>query len=827
MPYTLNQISNILNLPAPKTEGKRNISVLLTDSRSLTNPEETLFFALRTSTGNGHRYISHLYEQGVRAFCVESGAAETKSSELADATFLEVESPLDALQALGRHHRCQFDIPVVGITGSRGKTTVKEWLYTLLSDDYDIVRSPRSYNSQIGVPLSIWEMTPETRLGIFEAGISQAGEMEALQEIIRPTIGVITTIGTEHDEGFSTHQAKVNEKAILMRHCECVIYNGDDPSIVDALNAVGYTAQRIGWSRTDSSQPLYISDSRRSGQSSIIEYAYMGRKSQVTLPFTKRADIDNAISCMAVMLHLGRADEEIKQRMERLTPVATRLQVMEGVNSCLVIYDSYTSDLHSLAPALDFMSRRATSLRTPTVIISDLQHENLPAARVYRQVAELLQLRGIKRVIGIGEQISQYSKYFPVDSVFYPSTSSFLTEASPGDFDHELILVKGAPNFQFELVAEMLEAKQHETVLEVNLDNIVHNFNFYRARLRPTTGIVCMVKASGYGAGSYELAKTLQSQGAAYLAVAVADEGVDLRKAGITMPIMVLNPRVVNYKTLFAYNLEPEIYSFEMLDQIVREGEKYGITDYPVHIKLDTGMHRLGFLEPDIPEIIRRLHEQKVVRPASVFSHLAAADDPAMDDYTRRQFEIFDICSNQLQAGFHHHIMRHILNSTGITRFPDHQFDMVRLGICLYGIPTMDDGSQADLRPVSALYSAVISIKEWEAGETIGYNRRGVLKRHSRIATVPVGYADGIDRHLGNGHMQVMINGHRCPTVGNVCMDVMMVDVTDAPTCSVGDTVEIFGPNVSVCELAATLDTIPYEVLTSVSTRVKRVYYRE
>lgn len=472
------------------------------------------------------------------------------------------------------------------------------------------------------------------------------------------------------------------------------------------------------------------------------------------------------------------------------------------------------------------MRRRSSSERSRTLILSDVMHETLPPSKLYQTVAETVRLRGIDRLIGIGSEFMRNSRYFGPADLFFPDTTAFLTSMSTGDFDNELIMIKGSPSFHFERIVDMLESRQHETVLEVNLDAVVHNFNLYRSMVRPTTGIVCMVKASGYGAGSYELAKTLQSQGAAYLAVAVLDEGVDLRRAGITMPIMVLNPKVVNYRTLFAYNLEPEIFSIDILQELIREGEKYGITDYPVHIKLDTGMHRLGFLERDIPALVDILKRQKVVRPASVFSHLAVADEPLQDDYTRMQFEIFDRCADMLQAAFNHRIMRHILNSTGISRFPEHQYDLVRLGICLYGIPTLTDGSQSALRPVSSLSTTVISIKDWPAGTTIGYGRKGVLHRPSRVATIPVGYADGINRHLGNGNMNVLVNGCVCPTVGNICMDACMIDVTDAP-CAVGDRVEIFGDRMPVADIAKTLDTIPYEILTSVSSRVKRIYYRE
>lgn len=824
MSIRISEIASQLGLPAPKNDD-REISVLLTDSRSLTFPQQSLFFALSTASGDGHKYIEELYRKGVRDFCVRN-IPENASQVMQDANFLVVLNVAKALQTIARFNRERFDIPVIGITGSRGKTTVKEWLYQLLSNRYNVVRSPRSFNSQIGVPLSIWEMDAETELAVFEAGISRPGEMAVLSSIIKPTIGIITNIGPEHSDGFSSWKQKAEEKALLVRDCKFVVYNGDNDVIRSAVEASGFRGTEIAWSMEDNAAPLFISSIIHAQESTTIEFSYLRTVGTVSIPFTLESDIQNAIHCLAVMLVLGIPNEEIVERMGALTAVGTRMEVTEGVNGCMIIHDSYTSDLHSLAPALDFMMRRATSSRTSTVIISDVMHESLPGNKLYRQVAQLLSGKNVDRIIGIGEEISCYSRYFPADATFYQSTAEFMSAVSPGDFDNELILIKGAPNFRFEEIAEMLEARQHETVLEVNLDAVVHNFNFCRSFLKPTTGVICMVKASGYGAGAHELAKTLQSQGAAYLAVAVADEGVDLRKAGITMPIMVMNPRVMNYHTLFAFNLEPEIYTFEILHQIIREADKYGIENYPVHIKLDTGMHRLGFLEEDIPELIDILRRQKAIRPCSVFSHLAAADCPDMDDYTMEQFEYFDRCADALQEGFSFHIQRHILNSTGITRFPQHQNDMVRLGICLYGIPTMNDGSQDGLRPVSSLFTTVISIKEWEAGTTIGYSRRGVLTRQSRIATIPVGYADGIDRHLGNGNLNVWIGGRPCPTVGNVCMDIMMIDVTDTE-CSVGDRVELFGPHVPVTDIADVLDTIPYEVLTSISTRVKRIYYRE
>ena len=613
---------------------------------------------------------------------------------------------------------------------------------------------------------------------------------------------------------------------MLCRDCDCIVYNGDDLLIREIVENAGLTVKEIAWSRKDTDSPLYISKVEKRKCSTKIKYSYLQYDGEFVIPFVGDADIENAIHCLAVMLYLCRPFDVITSRMASLAPVGTRLNVIEGVNNCLLIYDAYTSDFHSLSPALDFMNQRATKSHTTTVILSDVMHETMGGERLYKSIARLLKQKGINRVIGVGEEISKHKALFGENATFYPSTSAFLLSTTTADFKNELILIKGASHFHFESLSDVLEAKQHETVLEVNLDAVVQNYNFYRSRVKPETGIVCMVKASGYGAGSFELAKTLQSQGAAYLAVAVLDEGVDLRKAGIAMPIMVLNPKVGNYKTLFTYRLEPEIYSFDILDEIIKEATKFGITDYPVHIKLDTGMHRLGFLEEDMPRLVEKLKNQNAIKPRSVFSHLATADCLDMDDYTLSQFEYFYRCCDVLQQGFDFHIMRHILNSTGITRFPQHQCDMVRLGICLYGIPTVDDGSQDDLRPVSSLHSVIISIKEWKKGTTVGYSRKGVLKRDSRIATIPIGYADGIDRHLGNGNADVLINGHRCPTVGNICMDICMIDVTDVP-CKVGDAVEIFGENITVMELAERLDTIPYEILTSVSQRVKRVYFRE
>ncbi|MDE6860189.1 MAG: bifunctional UDP-N-acetylmuramoyl-tripeptide:D-alanyl-D-alanine ligase/alanine racemase [Duncaniella sp.] len=824
MEYNISGIANLLgvtNLNHPELP----VSQLLTDSRDLTYPLETLFFAITTTTGDGHRYISDLHAKGVRNFVVSRIPAEAEA--FSDANFIVVKDPLAALQAIAAHHRSQFEAPVIAITGSRGKTIVKEWLNQLLRHEYTIVRSPRSYNSQIGVPLSVWQFDDDTNLAIFEAGISRPGEMAKLQRIIRPTIGIFTNIGVAHSDGFGSVEEKVAEKSALLRDCECVIYNGDDHLLSENINNSGV---EIAWSMTDSDRPLYISSMENSGNgSTVVAYSYLHAPlRRITVPFTSHADLENVVHCLAVMLYLGIDADEISDRISRLTHVGTRLEVIEGVGNSMLIHDNYTSDYNSLMPALNFMNRRLTADLTSTVILSDLMHDASEPSRLYCDVAELLRRKGVSKVIGIGPEISRHSGFFDENARFFATTDEFMAEMSPADFKSSLVLIKGAPQFRFERIGEMLEARQHETVLEINLDAMVDNFNAFRSRLRPTTGMVCMIKASGYGAGSHELAKTLQSQGATYLAVAVHDEGADLRQAGITMPIIVLNPTVENFKSIFTNRLEPEIYSLDFLRELIKEAEHYGITDYPVHIKIDSGMHRLGFRKENMQDLIDILSGQNRVVPKSIFSHLCAADDPLEDDYTMQQFAYFGECFDMLQKAFpERRILRHILNSTGITRFPEYQFDMVRLGIGLYGIKTMHDGSQDDLRPVSSLHTVIISVKKWEAGITIGYNRRGVLKRESVIATIPIGYADGINRHLGYGNASMVVRGAKCPTVGSICMDACMIDVTDVPDVRVGDRVEVFGENMPVDVLAETLETIPYEVLTSISQRVKRIYYRE
>jgi len=829
MTYSITEISNVLNLTGEHIiDEDAIVSQLLTDSRSLTQPQETIFFALRTDAGDGHNYIPDLFDKGVRNFVVASDYYPLP--ECAGANYLAVESPLEALQALATFHRRRFrELPVIGITGSRGKTTVKEWLYQLLKDDYRIVRSPRSYNSQIGVPLSLWDIDNNTDLAIIEAGISTTGEMDNLQAMIRPTTGIITNLGSEHNDGFASMEQKAQEKAKILFNCDCIVYCADDPLVTHTIAPLLETdvAQAMSWSRNHNEAPLQVDNTVRNENNTTIHYTCDGQPGTVIIPFTADRDLDNAITCLAVLLNLGLDRDLIAQRMEALTPVGTRLNVIEGVNDCTVIVDSYTSDYNSLTPALNFMTRRAGN-RPCTVILSDLATESYSGDELYIRVSELLKTKRVNRLMGIGKDMCRYSRYFAdlPQARFFNDTQEFMNDFAKGDFDDETILIKGDPRFGFSQIIDLLEAKQHMTVMEVDLNALSHNYKFFKSLIKPETKTIGMVKASGYGAGSYEIAKTLQDCGCDYLAVAVHDEGVDLRKASITMPIIVLNPNGVNYKAMFQYHLEPELYNLDMGLDLIKEGKKYGVHDFPVHIKIDSGMHRLGFTREQLPDLINLLKGQDIITPASVFSHLSVADEPGQDDYTMAQFNYFDECCAIVQGAFDHHIMRHILNTSGIVRFPERQYDMVRIGIGLYGVRTLFDGSEDTLKPVSALRSIIISIKDWPAGTTIGYGRHGVLERDSRIATVTIGYADGFDRHFGNGHVSMWLNGKLCPTIGTVCMDAVMIDVTDVP-CKVGDTVEIFGEHVPIEQLSEARGTIPYEILTSVSPRVKRVYYRE
>ena len=861
MQYSIEKITTLIGA---RRIGQTDAQIgwLLTDSRSLCFPEETLFFALTSARNDGHKYIPDLYRRGVRNFVVSKspnpGDLET------DANYLVVPSPLAALQRLAERHRDEFDIPIIGITGSNGKTMVKEWLYQLLLPSQKIVRSPRSYNSQIGVPLSVWLLNEQTEVGIFEAGISQPGEMSALRDIIQPTIGVLTSLGAPHQENFRSIEEKCMEKLELMHDTKAMVYCSDNDIVSRCIRRMQYKGEKIAWSRSDSNAPFFVKSVVTGNRkdyspssfllppSSTITYIYQAEENTYTIPFIDEASIENSITCAAVALHLGLTPAQLADRMPRLEPVAMRLEVKQGQHGCILINDSYNSDINSLDIALDFMNRRESSppelggVRgglNKVLILSDIFQSGVAPDLLYAQVSDLCLKRGIDKFIGIGPELSAQADRIQIaNKQFFADVNHFLASNAFNDLHDELILLKGARPFGFDKITEQLEQKVHETILEVNLNAVVENLNYYRSFLKPETKMVCMIKADAYGAGAVEIAKTLQDHRVDYLAVAVADEGVTLRKAGITANIMIMNPEMTAFKTMFDYDLEPEVYSFRLLDALIKAARKEGITGWPVHIKLDTGMHRLGFnvgYSPllsrrgegwsdqrsfdEIDELIDRLKHQNAIIPRSVFSHFVGSDSDDFDAFSARQFELFEQGSQKLQSAFSHKILRHMDNSAGIEHFPERQMDMCRLGLGLYGVDPRDNRM---LSTVSTLKTTILQLRHVPAGDTVGYSRKGKIERDSVIAAIPIGYADGLNRHLGNRHGYCLVHGQKAEYVGNICMDVAMIDVTDIP-CQEGDQVEIFGEHLPVTVLSDIIDTIPYEVLTAVSNRVKRVYFQD
>jgi alanine racemase len=825
MTYTIEKVTTLIGARR-YGDAEARVGFLLTDSRSLCFPEETLFFALKSNRNDGHNYIPELYRRGVRNFVVTEVPADY-AVDYPDANFLRVVNALEALQRLAERHRDEFNIPIVGITGSNGKTMVKEWLYQLLSPQLHVTRSPRSYNSQIGVPLSVWLLDENTQVGLFEAGISEPGEMLALRDIIQPTIAVLTNVGSAHQENFASMEAKAREKVMLFHDAATLVYDADDALIARAVDESNCEGERLCWSVKDRRAALYIKSVEKKECATTVTYSFRGgEENWYSIPFIDDASVSNSIVCAAVALYLGVQADQLDERMLQLEPVAMRLEVKEGRHGCTLINDSYNSDINSLDIALDFMNRRPDhSGRRRTLILSDIFQSGENPAQLYREVSDLSRKRGVVKFIGVGPVISRYAAEIEIaEKFFFDSVADLLGSEVFKELRDEVILLKGARSFGFDQITELLVQKVHETVLEVNLNAVVANLNHYRSFLRPDTKLVCMIKADAYGAGSIEIAKTLQDHRVDYLAVAVADEGAMLRGKGITSNIMVMNPELTAFKTIFDYDLEPEVYSFRLLDALVKAAEKEGITGYPVHIKLDTGMRRLGFdPEHDIDELIDRLRHQNAIIPRSVFSHFVGADSDGFDDYSQHQFELFDAASRQLQAAFDHKILRHIDNSAGITHFPDRQLDMCRLGLGLYGIDSRDNSI---INNVSTLKTTILQLRHVAAGDTVGYSRKGKLERDSVIAAIPIGYADGLNRHLGNRHAYCLVNGQRADYVGNICMDVAMIDVTDID-CKEGDSVEIFGDHLPVTVLSDALDTIPYEVLTGISNRVKRVYFQD
>lgn len=824
MKYTIKEIASIIGI---RNQDFKDLSIweLSTDSRKIANAEATLFFALETKQNDAHDFVSELYLSGVRNFVVSKISDSWVS--FTDANFLLVSNPLSALQKIARHHRKKFDYPVIGITGSNGKTIVKEWLYQLLNEDYNIVRSPRSYNSQIGVPLSVWEMSDDNTLAIFEAGISQLDEMESLEHIIQPTIGIFTKLGEAHQENFTSLQQKCAEKLSLFTNCNMFVYEEDNRVINQTIDSMVLSQKSFAWSRRNHDAPLFIMQITKdnNNSSTTIHYSFLNFDYSVSIPFVDDASIENSISCLAVMLYLGISPKIISERMIKLEPVAMRLDVREGKNNCVVINDTYNSDINSVKIALDFQNQRKSDKNlSKTIIMSDILQTGIMPKSLYKRVAEITQQNGIDKIIGIGNDIYSNKEIFSTpEKYFFKTTEEFIQSGLWQKLKNEVILLKGARRYHFEQISQLLEKRIHETSLEIDLDAIVYNYNRYKSELSNNTKLICMVKADGYGSGASEIAKTLQYHRCEYFAVAVAEEGIKLRDEGISIPIIVLNPEINGFEELFSCDLEPEVYNFRILKAFIKEAERRGITNYPVHIKIDTGMHRLGFLPTQIPELIELLKSQKGIKIKSIFSHLAASESWLFDEFTNEQINILDNLHNEFQNQIGYKVWKHILNSAGIERFPNAQWDMVRLGIGLYGVSSK---FSTELKNVFTLKSTVLQIKDVPSNETVGYGRRETISRDAKIATVRMGYADGLSRNFGNRNGKVLINGQYAPIVGNICMDLCMVDVTDIDAKE-GDEVIIFGENLSVIELANSIDTIPYEILTSISPRVKRIYVKE
>jgi len=801
-------LSDVLHTIVSVTKKELNVLDISIDSRSLRNTENTLFFTLKGNNHNAHDFLNDLYAKGVRYFVVSENV-----SLPADAIVFKVDDTLRALQRFVAFYRKKYTFPVIGITGSNGKTIVKEWLNQLLLPFYNIIKSPKSYNSQVGVPLSVIAINDEHNLGIFEAGISKPNEMDFLEEVIQPTIGILTNIGPAHNEGFSTKEEKLQEKIKLFKNANVLISEKTD--LISASKSE--KAEWFTWSFSETANVQFKKID------TFLNVTFNNTEFSVDLPFTDLASVENIATCITTLLFFKIDTNYIVEAIPQLQTVQMRLQVKKGINDCLLIDDSYSSDYQSLKIALDFLEQQKTH-QQKTVILSDIFQSGFTPEVLYQKVAQLLNQNHVTRVIGIGNKIGTHLTNVP-QFQSYPDTETFLNDFNLRSFRSETILIKGSRSFQFEKIVAELEEKTHETVLEINLDAISHNLNFYKSKLKPTTKVMVMVKAFGYGNGSYEIAKLLAHHQVSYLGVAFADEGVELRKAGITIPIVVMNPENSAFSTMIAYNLEPEIYNIEELNTFLQIAENQNLYNYPIHLKLNTGMNRLGFVEKDFDGLINLLKQTNLVEVASVFSHLATSDMPEERDFTLQQIQTFKKWSAQIKSQLNINPVLHILNTSGIYNFGEYQMDMVRVGIGLYGVGN-DTNEDAQLQNVATLKTVVLQINDVEKDATVGYGRRFKAEKKSRIATIAIGYADGIRRSYGNGKGYVLVNNQKAFIAGTICMDMLMIDVTDMDV-KIGDEVIVFGNDLRITEIAKIWETIPYEVMTSISQRVKRIFYKE
>ncbi len=803
--------------------GKSDLPVkeLLTDSRLFNFTSESAFFAIKGPNHDGHTFVEQLYRKGIRIFIVENLPEDI--SIFQEGAFIKVESSVTALQDLASYKRRQYKGLVIGITGSSGKTIVKEWLADIMALAVPVIRSPKSYNSQIGVPLSVWKLEPSFQAGIFEAGISFPGEMKKIQAVIDPEIGVMTNIGDAHQENFPDLRAKADEKLKLFIDSKKIIYCRDHKLIHRILteNSNYNSKVLIGWSLEEQNADVFVKKENIPGGGSELMISYYGKCHKFTIPFSDRASVENAVTAAVVSLTAGISPSLISRGLSSLVAVAMRMELKSGINGCQLLEDYYNSDPGSLGMALEYLNSQTTRKRT--LILSDFIQSGRGEEELYSGIGQLVNKAGIDRFIGIGKALMTNSSFFKTGSRFFHSTDEFVHNFIPNDFRNETILLKGARSFEFEKISRLLVQQVHQTVFETNLDAVSHNLNEFRHFLSGSTRIMAMVKAFAYGAGSAEIASLLEYHRIDYLAVAYADEGVELREAGVTLPVMVMNPESSAFEVMIRYNLEPEIFSLQLLKQFSEVASRHGLIDYPVHIKIDTGMHRLGFMPDESEELIKLLKLNECVRVASVFSHLAASEDPGFDDFTRKQADIFVRTASEIHKALDYPFLKHILNSSGIVRFPEYQFDMVRPGIGIYGVGKYNN---LNLIPAGRFVTRVSQVKKIPAGEPVGYGCADVSSRNRVIAILPVGYADGLNRKLGNRNGEIFIKNRRVPVIGNVCMDMCMVDVTSLDIAD-GDEAEIFGTNIKVEEVADRCETIPYEILTSIPSRVKRVFFRQ
>jgi len=822
MSINLKKIVTVLDAEWAGSDSDVWIDHISIDSRSLQNGSQTLFFALSGVNNDAHLFILELIENGVQNFVVEYIPENCTDK----ANFLVVKNTLNALHEFAAYYRSFFDFPVIGLTGSNGKTIVKEWLNFLLGPDYNIIRSPKSYNSQVGVPLSVIGINEKHNLGIFEAGISTVNEMDRLQKIIQPDIGILTNIGSAHDEGFVNLIQKIDEKLLLFKESRIIIYQKDHlvDSCLSQFSAEYLLDSRVlfSWSYTDETADVFILKKENQEDKTAIQYRYKNEIFDLEIPFRDNASIENAVSCLLVLLYLKYDTLTIQNRMFLLYPVEMRLEVKNGINNCSIIDDSYSSDFQSLKIALDFLESQKKNA-AKTVILSDIFQSGFSNEELYSKVAQLIVDNKVSRVIGIGSTISSFKHKFS-NCITFQNTAEFISDFERLDFANETILIKGARSFRFEEIVSLLEEKTHETILEINLNSISHNLNYFKSKLAPDVKIMVMVKAFGYGNGGLEIAKLLEHHKVDYLGVAFADEGISLKNGGIKLPIMVLNPESTSFQSIIQYHLEPEIYSLKGLKAFLKIAKEKNLKNFPIHIKLDTGMHRLGFEENTIEELISNLKNNPSIQVQSILSHMATSDDMQHYDFALSQIQLFEKLSSKLIKELNINPVRHILNTSGISNFPNAQYNMVRLGIGLYGVSN-DRTEQKYLENVGTLKSIISQVRTIPAGDSVGYGRRFMAEKETKIATIPIGYADGISRLWGNEAGYVVIKNLKAPIVGSICMDMLMVNVTGIE-CKEGDSVIIFGESPTVTEMADVLKTIPYEILTSISQRVKRVFFR-